>query len=205
MTQKHWRPAVMAVVLARGPVIGVSLAITGVISILIVIRLALADATAMQVLQSQMAFTSQRFIDAIGPLGPDGIGGFADMTITLDFIYPVAYAVAIGGVWARLAGPRHWGRPALPLAAILVAAALDWIENLFHLAASAQMVDGLRPSLLFVLPGSISATAKWVLILTALLLTARAAIRRRGRVALVAIPVALLAGLFAGAVLAATI
>jgi len=116
MSPKHWRPASIAVDLARGPVIGLSLAVTVVISLLFGIWLSLVDATTMHVFESQMAFTTQRFIDALGPLGPDGIAEVIRTTITLDFLYPVAYALAIGGVWARLAGPGAWAGPAWPLA-----------------------------------------------------------------------------------------
>lgn len=203
MSPKHWRPAPLAVSLARGPVIGLALAVTAVVSVLFSIWLSTVDASVAHVFESQMAFTADRFIDAVGPLGPDGITETMRVTITLDFLYPVAYAIAIGGIWARLAGPGAWAGPAAPLAAALVAAAADWVENLLHLAASAQMVGGSRPSTLLVLTGSLMATIKYALLIYALLATARAALRRRGRVALTAIPLTLVAGVFGGAVLAA--
>lgn len=203
MSPKHWRPAPLALSLARGPVIGLALAVTAVVSILFSIWLSTVDASTTHVFESQMAFTADRFIDAIGPLGPDGITEVMRVTITLDFLYPVAYAIAIGGIWARLAGPEAWAGPAAPLAAALVAAAADWVENLLHLAASAQMVGGSRPSTVLVLTGSIMAAVKYALLISALLATARAALRRRGRAALTAIPLTLVAGVFGGAMLAA--
>lgn len=205
MSSKHWRPAALAVRLAQVPVIGVSLAVTAVVSVLIGVWLSLVGATTMNVFESQMAFTTQRFIDALGHLEPDGIAEVIRVTITLDFLYPIAYAMAIGGIWARLAGPTAWGGRAVPLAAAFGAAAADWIENLLHLAAAAQMVDGSRPALALVLTGSAFAAIKWALLLGALLMTARAAIRRRGRAALTAIPIALLAGALAAAVLASAV
>lgn len=205
MSPKHWRPAALAVRVAQVPVIGVSLVVTAVVSVLFGVWLSLVGATTMHVLESQMAFTAQRFIDALGHLEPDGIAEVIRVTITLDFVYPVAYAIAIGGIWARLAGPAAWSGRAAPLAAAFGAAAADWIENLLHLAAAAQMVDGSRPALALVLTGSAFAAIKWTLLLYALLMTARAAIRRRGRAALAAIPIALLAGALAAAVLASVV
>lgn len=205
MSPKHWRPATLAATLGRGPFIGTTLAVTVVWSVLFGIWLSLVDATMLHVIESQMAFTVDRFVAAIGPLGPAGISEVIRLVITLDFVYPVAYGMSLGGIWARLAGPSAWGTPALPLAAALGAAAADWIENTFHLAAAAQMVGGTRPSALLVAAGSMAATIKWTLLVGALLATARAAALRRGRMVLVAIPTALLAGALAAAVLAATI
>jgi hypothetical protein len=205
MSPKHWRPATLAVRLAQGPVIGISLAVTAVTSVLFGIWLSLVGATTMHVFESQMAFSTQRFIDALGPLEPTGIAEVIRVTITLDFLYPVAYAIAIGGIWARLVGPTGWAGRAAPLGAALGAAAADWIENVLHLAAAAQMVEGTRPATTLVFAGSAFAAIKWGLLLFALLMTARAAIRRRGRSALTAIPIALLAGALAAAVLTAAV
>ena len=203
MRWKHWRPAAIAVILARGPVIAVSLAVTAVISALFGIWLSIAGASTSHVAAAQMAFTPDRFIDAIGELGPDGITELIRLTITLDFLYPVAYAAAIGGVWARLAGPSAWAGRALPLAMAFGAAATDWLENLLHLGAAAQMVNGSRPSMLYVLPGSLMAAIKWALLVAALFMAARAAVARRGTAALLAIPLALLAGSLAAVAVAA--
>jgi len=205
MSPKHWRPAPLAAALAAGPLLGTAFLVTAFASVLFGIWLSLAGATSFEVFQSQMAFTTQRFIDAIGPLEPDGIAEFIRATITLDYLYPVAYAAAIGGTWARLAGPSAWSGRAIPLAAAVLAAGADWLENTLHLAAASEMVEGVRPSQILVFGGSLFATIKWVLLITALLLTARAALRRRGRLSLVAIPLALLAGALGAVALAATV
>jgi hypothetical protein len=205
MPPKHWRPAALAVSIARGPIIVLSLVATAIVSALFGIWLSLVDATTMQVFESQMAFTTQRFIDALGPLGPDGISEVIRVTITLDFVYPIAYATAVGAVWARLSGPSGWRGRALPLVAAIGAAAADWLENLLHLAAMVEMAGGSRPSVALVATGSVLATLKWGFLLYALVMTARAAVQRKGRAALTAIPLALLAGGLAGMVLAATL
>jgi hypothetical protein len=186
-------------------VIGVSLIVTIVVSTLLGIWLSTFDATTMDVFASQMAFTPDRFIDAIGAWGPAGITEFIRITATLDFVYPAAYAIAIGGLWARMAGPTAWTGTAWPLAAAFGAALADWLENLSHLAAAAAMVGGDRPNAALVAVGSAFATIKWFLLVGALIATAMAAGRRTGRARLVAIPVILIAGALAAAAVSASI
>lgn len=204
MWPKHWRIERFAAGLALRPVLELSLGGVAVISALVPIWLSLVDASVSQVLEAQLAFTSQRFVDAIGPLGPDGISELVRVTITLDFVLPLAYATALGASWARLVDRREWTQGVAILGAAFSAAAADWIENLFHLGAAAQMVEGSRPSQLLVLAGSVFASVKWALLLTSMLVIARVAVRRRGRVAL-AIPLTLAAGSFAAAILAAAL
>lgn len=205
MATQHWRPAPIALGLARGPVLGAALAVTAAVSGLFGIWLSLADADLTVIVASQMAFTADRFIDALGPLGPDGVAEVVRLTATLDFVYPVAYAIALAGAWARLAGPGAWGGRGTVMAAAFGAAAADWVENLLHMAAAASLAGGSRPSGLLVAAGSLFATVKWILLVGAVLATARAALQRRGRVALAAVPLTLLAGLMAATVVAATI
>lgn len=205
MATQHWRPAPIALGLARGPVLGLALVVTATLSALFGIWLSLVEADLTVVVASQMAFTPDRFIDALGPLGPDGVAEIVRLTATLDFVYPAAYAIALAGVWARLAGPGAWGGRGTVIAAAFGAAAADWVENLLHMAAAASLAGGSRPSGILVAAGSLFATLKWTLLVGAVLAAARTALQRRGRVALAAVPLTLLAGVLAATVVAATI
>jgi hypothetical protein len=131
----------------------------------------------------QKAFTAERFARAVGAWG-DGVAQFKANLVTLDFAFPLVYAVGLASLVALAGGPSPgWFRLWL-FAFPGAAAALDWVENLGHLwlladvhtAADAAAATYPGP---LVFTASLAAMAKFALLLGAAAGAVGYAVRRR--------------------------
>ncbi len=189
--------------LSRPAVIATSLVAVGVLSVLFRVWGALVTDDALGIIRSQLTFTVDRFADVTGTWN---IAEFIRLTATLDFVYPIAYATAIGGVWARAAGPDHWRGSAWPIMVAFGAAGADWLENTFHLLAIEPAITAETPITAFVAVGSVFAAIKWIGVVVALTAAAGAAWKHDGwRWRLIAAACAGLSGAIAGVVLTTAI
>jgi hypothetical protein len=125
----------------------------------------------------QLCFSAERFwhiVEAWSAANPRAVSAFVRGTVMLDFLFPVAYAALLSGLYrwtAGRVGARVW--PALALVP-WVAAALDYLENvitigLLLLGRPAELTGGAS---LAVLTMSTAAALKWTGILASLVLTA---------------------------------
>lgn len=144
---------------------------TIIITPLLSLWFALVTPHAEDLVRLQLAFTTATFTDIVSSWGP-GAAEFIRMTITLDFVYPTAYALTIGGLWSRAAAGRDRDRLVTPLTAALAAGLADWIENLLGMTAIQSILDGSSPSGLLVAASAVAASIKWMLLLAAITATA---------------------------------
>ena len=201
MPAKHGRFGTLAMTLSRKAVIASSLAVVAAITVLFRVWGTLVTDDSLGIIRSQLTFTEHRFADVVQTFD---IAEFVRLTATLDFVYPLAYAAAIAGVWARVAGPDLWFGSAWPLATAFGAAAADWLENAFHLIAIEPMLTGGEPIAFAVFMGSAFAALKWIGIVVALTATARLSLRRGDWTwRLVGAALAAIAGAVAGVALTA--
>lgn len=203
MTTRDGPAQKLASTLSQGVVIASSLAVVGVLSVLFSVWGALVTDDALGIIRSQMSFTGDRFADLVRTWD---IAEFIRLTATLDFIYPVAYATAIAGIWARAAGPDGWTRAPWPLIAAFGAAAADWLENTFHILAIEPAITGGSPVSTAVAVGSTFAAVKWIGIIAAVSGAARTAWIHAGwHWRLIGIVLAGVAGALAGLVVTSTV
>jgi hypothetical protein len=122
------------------------------------------------VAQLQRSFTVANFRDVVCDWG-DGIDAFKRNLLTLDFVYPVLYAVALSSLFALANGLQRPTKTELFFFALPWGAALlDWIENTAHLwlladvhdAAGAAAADFSAP---MVMTASVAAMLKFAGIL----------------------------------------
>ncbi|GAB4504990.1 MAG: penicillin acylase family protein [Anaerolineales bacterium] len=110
----------------------------------------------------QLAFTVERFQFVMAQWGAAAMQAYVT-SMWLDYLYPIAYTLALGGwlaVLTRRAG-RAPSRPALVLfAAPFLAALLDYVENSLHLLMLA-VLHATPAALVFL--ASLAAAIKWIL------------------------------------------
>ncbi len=129
-----------------------------------------------QVFALQLAFTEENFQAVLERWGRAGTAQFLG-TLWLDYLFPIAYAVFLASLAARLAAAGQRAPHAPPRLLIALpwgAAALDYAENTLHLAMLGQ--GGVSAPL--VLAASLAAAAKWALIAATVLGLARRALAR---------------------------
>ena len=117
----------------------------------------------------QLAFSEEAFGRIVGQWGAEGVRIYRNVTLGLDYLFPIAYALCLSGAmaWLTRTGSRGPTRAELALFAMpWVAALLDWVENTLHLLLL-QDVSRLSPAL--VLLASLAAAAKWGLVLLSVL------------------------------------
>ncbi len=119
--------------------------------------------SAPSVVALQLAFTPSRMEAVLNAWGASGRQAYL-LSLLPDFFYPLAYAGAIGAWIALLTAipgraPSFWVLLLFTLP--FVAAAMDYVENLFHLWMFA-LTDSLSPSLIFL--ASLAAAVKWGLV-----------------------------------------
>ena len=113
----------------------------------------------------QLAFTPEKFLLVLDAWGEQGVGVFTN-TMWLDFIFPLAYAFLFSGLLARLLGEKAAGKTPVFVFLPFAAAFFDYLENILHL-----VIVGSQPYRLgLVLPASLAALIKWVLLLLVVLL-----------------------------------
>ncbi|MCI0520106.1 MAG: hypothetical protein L0Z70_07580 [Chloroflexi bacterium] len=125
----------------------------------------------------QLAFTPERFQSVLDQWGAAAVEAFVG-GMWLDYFFPIAYALALAGWIAWLAGrrgdaPRRWALALFSLP--FIAGGLDWVENSLHLL----MLVALRsfpPAI--VLLASLAAAVKWALAGVLLLAVIVLALRR---------------------------
>lgn len=124
----------------------------------------------------QLAFTAEKFQSVLAAWGEQNVAAYVN-SMWLDFLYPIAYALALSG-WIAVLTRRADAPPSRPalafFAAPLLAALLDYLENSLHLLMLA-VLHTAPPALVFL--ASLAAAVKWALagiaILIILALTAR--------------------------------
>jgi len=112
----------------------------------------------------QLAFSATRFREVLEQWGAPGMQAYRTSTLLVDSWFPIAYAALLSGLLARLTARLGGGGsgPGFAVFALpLLAAALDWIENVLHLSL---LRDPSRISAALVLLASIAATVKWALL-----------------------------------------
>lgn len=124
--------------------------------------LALLPPGAPSIFDLQLAFSAPRLASVLEQWGEAGVRAYVE-GMWLDFLYPLAYALALSGWIAALTRraeqpPARWQLTlfALPF----LAAALDYVENLLHLLMFA-VLQTLPPVLVFL--ASLAAAVKWSL------------------------------------------
>jgi len=198
MPAKSWNPQPFLQALSRRATIGISLAAVAVLAVIFRVWGALVTDDSLGIIRSQVTFTAERF-DAV--VGTWNIAEFIRLTATIDFIFPVAYAAVIAGVWARAAGPDQWARFSWPVTVAFGAAAADWLENVLHLIAIEPTISGGTSIGVAVALGSVFAVVKWIGIVVALTAAAVAAWKRGGpKWRAIGVVLAGLAGAVAGVV-----
>ncbi|NSW54170.1 MAG: hypothetical protein HPY85_16840 [Anaerolineae bacterium] len=109
----------------------------------------------------QTAYSVESMQAILAEWGEDGVRAYLNM-MYVDFLFPLAYAVALSGAIANLTSHEHYepGGDTLFLAP-LAAGVLDWVENIFHIfmLQQPQALDPL-PTLL----AALAASAKWALL-----------------------------------------
>lgn len=109
----------------------------------------------------QLAFTPQRFQFVLEQWGDDAVQHYVT-GMWLDYIYPVAYSLALAGLLAWLTSrpnqaPARWQLTLFSLP--LIAGLLDWVENSLHLLMLAVLHSSSSPVLVFI--ASLAAAIKW--------------------------------------------
>jgi hypothetical protein len=134
-------------------------------------------------IELQMAFTTGRFADVLVQWD-HGIDAMKNTVITLDYLFPIVYAILLSGLVARSRAAT--GAHSTAFLVPWVAAACDWIENSIHLwllrdVHSAAGASGFAAPL--VTGASAIAAAKYLLIALSLALILDGAARgwRRNR------------------------
>lgn len=113
----------------------------------------------------QLAFSEDAFGRIVAQWGAEGVRTYRDVTLGLDYLFPIAYALCLSGAIAWLTRARGRDPTRLELALFAmpwVAALLDWVENTLHLLL---LGDLTRISAAPVLLASLAAAAKWCLML----------------------------------------
>jgi hypothetical protein len=146
-----------------------------VVVFLIIFRLvgAQPDADDPTVLDLQLAFNTDRFVEVIQAWGPDVTDDFR-ANLWIDCLFPVVYSLALGSGIALLSARDLTARaddppPYLVLLLFMlpfVAAFFDLAENAAHWLA---LDDPLHPPSALVLTASVAAVIKWALIGVSLL------------------------------------
>lgn len=117
----------------------------------------------MSVIGLQLAFTPENFLAVVEGWGAAGVAQF-QQTIWLDYLFPVAYAVLLASLLARLTfrPDRPPDRVRLALFTLpFVAALCDYLENALHLILLADPPVFPAGTVLL---ASVVAAIKWVLI-----------------------------------------
>jgi len=113
----------------------------------------------------QLAFSSQAFADILRHWGTEGVRAYQRSTLSIDYLFPIAYALCLSSSIAWLssgADSTEPGRGMLLIFALPWAAALfDYAENTLHLILLRQ-TEQLSATL--VLLASVAAAVKWGLI-----------------------------------------
>jgi hypothetical protein len=124
----------------------------------------------------QLAFSAEKFQSVLAAWGERNVAAYVN-SMWLDYLYPIAYALALSAWLAVLTrrADRIPSRPALALfAAPFLAALLDYVENSLHLLMLA-LLHATPAALVFL--ASLAAAVKWTLagvsILAILALTVR--------------------------------
>ena len=113
----------------------------------------------------QLAFTPEKFTLVLNSWGEQGVQTLVN-TMWLDFIFPLAYAVFFSGSLACFLREKTAGKTNLIIFLPFAAALLDYLENILHL-----VIVGSQPyKLVLVLPASLAALIKWVLLLLVILI-----------------------------------
>ena len=133
----------------------------------------------LDVISLQMAYTVERFEAVAQPWGPDGIRDFRRNLFLVDLAFPATYALLLVILFTRFAP----GAPRWAVLAPVLALVADIAENSLHALALTRLLDGTAAPPWAVLGGSLFATAKYALLVAALVALARHAARRPVRVA----------------------
>lgn len=149
-------------------------------AVLLVLLWALAGASGggMSVIGLQLAFTPENFLAVVEGWGAAGVAQF-QQTIWLDYLFPVAYAVLLASLLARLTAwpDRPPDRARLILFALpFVAALCDYLENALHLILLSDPPVFPAGTVLL---ASVVAAIKWVLIGLSAVVIVLLLIRRR--------------------------
>ena len=113
----------------------------------------------------QLAFSRQAFADILNQWGAAGVRAYQRSTLSIDYLFPIAYAVCLSSSIAWLSSGSDGREPGpgtmLVFSLPWAAAALDYVENTLHLILLRD-VRQLSPTL--VLVASLAAAIKWGLI-----------------------------------------
>lgn len=115
----------------------------------------------------QLAFTVEKFQAVLAAWGGQNVRAYIN-SMWLDFLFPIAYALALSSWLALLTHrtDRPPARPALLLfTAPFLAALLDYVENALHLLMLA-ILHTTPPGIVFL--ASLAAACKWTLAALAL-------------------------------------
>lgn len=110
----------------------------------------------------QLAFSAEKFQSVLAAWGERNVAAYVN-SMWLDYLYPIAYALALSAWLAVLTrrADRIPSRPALALfAAPFLAALLDYVENSLHLPMLAAL-HATPAALVFL--ASLAAAVKWTL------------------------------------------
>ncbi len=110
----------------------------------------------------QLAFRTEKFQSVLAAWGETNVAAYLN-GMWLDFLYPIAYALALSG-WIAVLTRRADQPPSGPalafFAAPLLAALLDYLENLLHILMLA-VLHSTPAALVFL--ASLAAAIKWAL------------------------------------------
>lgn len=123
----------------------------------------------IDVISLQTSFTVERFTAVAEPWGVDGMREFRRNLFAVDLAFPAAYALLLMVLFARYAP----GAPRWAFFAPLAAAIADLMENSLHALALTRLIGGEAAPAWAVLTGCLFASAKWLLLLTALISLSR--------------------------------
>lgn len=119
----------------------------------------------------QTRFTVESMQAVLTEWGKDGVRAYLNL-MWVDFLFPAAYAVFLASAMMRTHNNTHLRAYLLPL----VAGALDWVENLFHLFLLPNASQTLQPLPTFL--AALAASLKWGLLFLSVGLIAFFLLRR---------------------------